>query len=136
MNAALRELVRRRAGSRCEYCRLPQELDDFRFEIDHVIASKHDGPTTEDNLALSCFFCNSRKGSNIAGVDPSSGAILPLFNPRRDRWVDHFERRGPHIVGRTATGRATVHVLCMNDPRRVIHRRELLRGGQLNTEEA
>jgi hypothetical protein len=133
MDVALRDLVWRRADARCEYCRLPQALDDFRFEIDHIIASKHGGPTSADNLALSCFFCNSRKGPNIAGIDPTTGAILPLFNPRQDQWAEHFEYRGAHILGRTPTGRATVIVLCMNDRQRLAHRQRLLRGGQLHT---
>jgi hypothetical protein len=46
--------------------------------------------------------------------DPESGALVRLFHPRRDRWEEHFERNGVVIVGRTATGRATVALLKMN----------------------
>jgi HNH endonuclease len=35
---------------------MPQEFDDAPFEIDHIIARKHDGPTVASNLTLSCFF--------------------------------------------------------------------------------
>jgi hypothetical protein len=76
-------------------------------------------------LALACHRCNLRKGPNLTGIDPITGEIVPLFDPRRDRWLDHFRFRGPVIEGVTAVGRATIKVLSMNDARR-IERRELL----------
>lgn len=82
MNAALTRLVWRRAGGACEYCRMPQDYDDTPFEIDQVIAKKHGGATARRNLSLSCFFCNSFKGSDIAGLDPRTGKLTALFNPR------------------------------------------------------
>ena len=66
MNAALIRLVRQRAGHCCEYCWMPQEFDPTPFEIDHIIAEKHKGPTVAGNLCLSCFYCNSFKGSDIS----------------------------------------------------------------------
>jgi hypothetical protein len=39
MDRALRELVWRRAGNCCEYCRMPRRFDDTTFEIDHVHAA-------------------------------------------------------------------------------------------------
>lgn len=56
MEGALVRLVRKRAYDRCEYCQMAQEFDDTPFEIDHIIARKHDGPTVARNLALSCFW--------------------------------------------------------------------------------
>ena len=56
---------------------------------------------------------------------------MPLFNPRRERWAEHFLFRGARIIGITPTGRATVHVLAMNDTRRLELRSELLARGQL-----
>ena len=41
-------------------------------------------------------------------------ALVRLFNPRLDKWEEHFERNGVLIVGRTAVGRATVGLLKMN----------------------
>jgi 5-methylcytosine-specific restriction endonuclease McrA len=58
MDAALDRRVRQRAGGRCEYCRLPQAGTQVPFEIDHIIARKHRGPTTAGNLAVSCYYCN------------------------------------------------------------------------------
>jgi HNH endonuclease len=115
MNQALVTLVWQRARECCEYCRLPQAHSIIPFEIDHVIAKKHRGPTAADNLALACFYCNSAKGPNIAGIDPETDKLAGLFNPRRQVWSRHFRWIGPRLIGRTRTGRATIAVLCLND---------------------
>jgi HNH endonuclease len=111
MDEELRQLIWERAGSRCEYCHLHQDYSRLRFEIDHILAKKHDGPTVPGNLALSCFYCNSFKGPNLAGRDPKSRKITPLFNRRRHKWECHFRWKGPELVGRTAIGRTTIAVL-------------------------
>jgi len=124
-----RELVRRvwrRAGDRCEYCLIPQFAFPLPFQIDHIFAQKHGGETVEGNLALACPHCNRFKGPNIAGVDPDTGELTRLFNPRHDRWADHFELRGPRFVGKTPVGRATIDVLAMNATGLVRIRLELL----------
>lgn len=129
MDARLRRKVFDRAGGRCEYCRLPQELDVLPFQVDHVQPIKHGGQTDPDNLAASCLACNARKGPNLAGIDPESGEIAPLYDPRRQRWAEHFQWDGPRLVGLTPTGRATVAVLAINAPPRVEHRRLLMAAG-------
>jgi 5-methylcytosine-specific restriction endonuclease McrA len=64
MDADLRELVRRRAASRCEYCLIHQDDDPFfRFHIEHVLPIKHGGLDDVENLALACRHCNLHKGS-------------------------------------------------------------------------
>ncbi|WP_437671996.1 HNH endonuclease [Sorangium sp. So ce131] len=129
MDAALAALVWQRANATCEYCLLPQAISSIPFEIDHVIAQKHGGPTETDNLALTCFYCNSYKGPNIAGVDPESGRIVRLYPPRKDPWNRHFRWEGSRLVGRTATGRATIAVLVLNHPDALALRAELIEEG-------
>jgi hypothetical protein len=68
MDAALERRVPRRAGDRCEYCHLPQAASDVPFEIDHIVARHHCGPTAASNLALSCAYCNAPKGPNLEEV--------------------------------------------------------------------
>ena len=133
MDAKTRKLVRRRAGDVCEYCRIPQKATPLiPFHVEHTIARQHGGRDHPDLLCLACDRCNAYKGPNLTSVDPDSGAIVPLFNPRRDVWTDHFLRRGGTIVGLTLTGRATVRLLNMNAPRRVQLREEWLdEGGSL-----
>ena len=99
------------------------------FQIDHIIARKHGGETIAANLALSCYFCNSYKGPNIASLDPDSGRLVRLFHPRKDRWTDHFAWDGPILVGQTAIARATILVLWMNHPLVVETRRLLIADG-------
>jgi 5-methylcytosine-specific restriction endonuclease McrA len=53
----LRDQVRQRAKSRCEYCQLPQTCTVLPHEIDHILAQKH-GQTSLENLRLACAQCN------------------------------------------------------------------------------
>lgn len=121
MERALEELVRRRAKGRCEYCQFPRPP----FHIEHVIARKHRGPTTEGNLALACIRCNFHKGPNLSGVDPETAQIARLFHPRTDFWNEHFRWDGTSLIGLTPTGRATVEVLEINQPLRIAARNRL-----------
>ena len=129
MDEALSALVWQRATAACEYCQLPQSLSSIPFEIDPIIARKHGGHTAADNLALSCFYCNSYKGPNIAGIDPRSGRITRLSHPRKDAWKSHFKWNGPILIGRTAVGRATIIVLAINHPDAVAVREALIEEG-------
>ena len=125
-----RKRVWERAGDRCEYCHLPQDCSVLPHEIDHIRAKKHHGPTTLLNTCLACAYCNASKGSNAAGFDPESGALVPLFNPRTDSWIEHFAWDGPVLRGLTVVARATIDVLKINSPERFEHRRLLLAAGQ------
>jgi hypothetical protein len=129
MERSLEGLVWRRAAGRCEYCQVSQTDDRLPFEIDHIIALKHRGRTRASNMCLACFACNNHKGPNVAGVDPKTNRIVPLFNPRRHKWRRHFRWDGPVLVGLTPIGRATVVVLEMNLDYRVAFRQELVEAG-------
>lgn len=128
--------VRRRAAGLCEYCRIPEAAFRRPFHIEHVIARQHGGATELDNLALACWVCNLKKGPNLTGIDPQSKRITRLFDPRKDRWADHFAfsvgtlvAAGIEIRGLTSVGRATVIVLGMNTEMRQMVRYELRREG-------
>src|SRR5678815_4531702 len=90
ISAALRREVRERAGERCEYCLLAESQAFFPHEPDHLISQRHGGKTVLANLALACFDCNRFKGSDIASIDVVTGRVVGLFNPRTQRWDDHF----------------------------------------------
>ena len=130
MDPALQHTVRRRAVGRCEYCRIHEDDDLIAFQIDHVFAVSHGGPTRANNLALACYFCNLFKGPNLSGIDPQAGRLVPLFHPRRQRWGRHFRWAGPRTVGRTESGRATVAALNMNNDARVALRATLIAAGR------
>jgi hypothetical protein len=131
MDAATRRIVRQRAQDRCEYCRLPQSSQPFvTFHIEHVRARVHGGTDDHHNLCVACDRCNAYKGTNLSGVDPETGQIERLFDPRHQEWSEHFELQGPYILGSTPTGRTTVSVLMMNEGRRVQLRAELIARGE------
>ena len=127
--AALRETVVERAGGRCEYCLHPQAVSFLTFEVEHIIARKHGGLTTESNLALACPYCNKAKGTDIASLDPDSGELAPLYNPRTQQWETHFQLNGSQIAALTAIGRVTINILRLNHPDRVSEREALIAAG-------
>jgi len=123
MKKAVRKDVRDRAHNRCEYCQLSQEYSPVaKLQMEHVRPRKHGGSDDVSNLALACIDCNLRKGSNLSGVDPVTGEIVELFDPRTQQWSSHFERSGARIVGLTDIGRATVDTLDLNSNDRLVVR--------------
>ncbi len=128
--APLRAFVRQRAASRCEYCLLHEEDALFPHQPDHIIAVKHRGETREENLAWACFLCNQLKGSDIASIDLETGRVVRLFNPRQDRWAEHFKLDGPLIVPLTPEGRVTEYLLALNHPEGLELREVLIPAGR------
>ncbi len=112
--ARLRRDVVHRAANRCEYCRLSQAGQEARFHLDHIIPEVRGGLTSSANLALACVSCSLRKGARQTVVDPATKASAKLFNPRLQRWDQHFVWKECRIEGKTPTGRATVEALKMN----------------------
>lgn len=131
MDRDFRELVRMRAGRCCEYCRFPEERAETPFHIDHIRPRQHGGTDAYDNTALACCHCNWYKGSNLTGIDPESGRIVKLFDPRQDRWNSHFCWRGAELIGLTPVGRATINVLQINHPEAVVARELLMQDGSI-----
>jgi HNH endonuclease len=127
--AALRQLVDQRAAGACEYCLIHQTFSIYSHEVDHVIASKHGGESAEDNLVLACMPCNRHKGSDLTSIDPITGVITPLFNPRTQIWLEHFQLEEGSILGLTAVGRTTIFLLRMNEINRVQLRQALAAQG-------
>lgn len=115
---ALRLEVIERAHKRCEYCHRPdnQDLNVYPHEIDHITARKHGGQTLAGNLAYACFDCNRFKGADLSSIDPHTGRVVQLFNPREQQWSRNF-RLLPDgtIIPRTAAGRATLQLLHLNN---------------------
>ena len=126
ISAALRQLVFERAEGRCEYCLLSQVVAVHKHEPDHIIPKQHDGETSADNLALACARCNRYKGYNIGSYDPDTGALVPFYNPRTQKWSGHFQLEEAIIQPLTAEGRVTVKMLHLNDPDRIEERERLI----------
>lgn len=109
--------VRAAAQNRCGYCLSPQHLVMARLEMEHIIPFALGGADEESNLWLACPICNSHKSDKIAAVDPDTGDMQRLFNPRTDSWWEHFvwAEDGLRIIGKTPIGRATVVALHLSD---------------------
>ena len=144
----VRLAVRLRARDACEYCLLPTTS---QFHVEYVIppvrwdAYAHgrlpavpplpgrQGPEHVDNFAWCCPFCNLAKQQRVT-FDVGQRTHR-LYDPRRDRWADHFAfARGYLIVaGIDGVGRATELALRFNatGPEAVLPiRQELLLAGR------
>jgi HNH endonuclease len=112
---ALRRQVEWDARDRCGYC-LCAAAFGVPMEFDHLVPTGRGGRTIRTNLWLACSRCNKAKSDRVRGRDPVTRKIVPLFNPRRDRWIDHFRwgDGGLRIEGITPIGRATERALGLN----------------------
>ena len=81
-------------------------------------------------MALACVFCNRYKGSDIASLIPESGELVRFFNPRINRWREHFRLNGVVIEPLTEIGEATVRILQMNHDDQILERQVLSRRGR------
>lgn len=112
----IKRLVIDRAGGRCEYCQCRADYTTETFPVEHIIPMSRGGATHLDNLALACSSCNGHKYNKIEAIDPATDEVVSLYNPRLQKWEEHFGwRKGyTHIIGLSPTGRATVELLQMN----------------------
>jgi HNH endonuclease len=114
---AIRQLVRKKANYLCEYCHSSEEASAAQFAIDHILPRSLSGGDEPDNLALACQRCNGYRYNFTTGVDLTTQNIVVLFNPREQKWAEHFiwSGDGLRILGKTAVGRATCNRLDLND---------------------
>ena len=115
--AALRERVATAAHFRCGYCQTARAIIGQPLHIEHIVPLAAGGQTSEDNLWLACPLCNGHKGTQTDALDPVTGERVPLFNPRKQNWHDHFawSDNGAIILGVTPIGRATIFALHLNN---------------------
>jgi hypothetical protein len=127
----LRERVSAQARHRCGYCLTAEAITGMPLVIDHLIPEALGGATEEDNLWLACSPCNLHKGDRITARDPLTEQWVPLFDPRRQVWAEHFRwtPTGDEIIGLTPTGRATVQAVRLNRPLLAHARRGWVRVG-------
>jgi HNH endonuclease len=125
VSAALRRLVATRADFLCEYCLVHEDDTVFGCEVDHIISEKHGGATEAGNLAYACAFCNRAKGSDIGSVVPGTGRFVRFFNPRTDRWAEHFLLDGMTIVPLSDLGEVTARILDFNNSDRLLERQTI-----------
>lgn len=136
ISSEVRQSVARRAKHICEYCLLAEEDAYFRHQVEHIISRKHGGSSELENLALACVFCNRYKGSDIASLKPETDELVRFYNPRVDRWSEHFRLNGVVIGSLTDIGEATVRILQMNHDDQILEREVLSRRRRYPSEAA
>jgi hypothetical protein len=129
----LRRLVAARAEHICEYCLIHEDDTFLGCEVDHIISVKHGGPTVADNLTYACAFCNRQKGSDIGSILWRTGEFIRFFNPRTDRWSQHFRLEGVVVQPQTGIGEVTTPILDLNHSDRLLERQTLLAVGRYPT---
>ncbi|MCP4353325.1 MAG: HNH endonuclease [Desulfobacterales bacterium] len=122
----LRRLVAKRSNYLCEYCLISEDDTHLGCEVDHIISLKHGGTNEQSNLAYACFFCNRYKGSDIGSVLSQSDRFVRFYNPRKDRWTDHFRLEGNLIMPLSEIGEVTVRILGFNSDDRIVEREYLI----------
>jgi HNH endonuclease len=131
----LRQTIAHRASLLCEYCLIAEADTFYGCEVDHIISLKHGGVSELNNLAYACALCNRSKGSDIGSIS-TTGEFTRFFNPRTDRWAEHYCLEQAAICPLTTVGEVTARVLGFNDSARLHEREEMIRFGKYPSEAA
>jgi hypothetical protein len=117
--------------SRCCYCLTSEANSGIPMTYDHVQPVSLGGDTTFENLCLACRSCNEFKSNLTESIDPLSGETISLFNPRKQKWSEHFvwSVDATKVEGITAVGRATITRLRMNNPVIIVARKRWVMSG-------
>jgi hypothetical protein len=128
ISAELRQTIADRAKQLCEYCLIAEAQTFYGCEVDHIISVKHGGSSEADNLAYACAPCNRAKGSDVGSI-ARTGEFIRFFNPRTDRWAEHFRLDGATIQPLTPIGEVTTRIFGFNETARLHEREEMIRFG-------
>lgn len=128
---ARRQRVASQARFQCGYCRTQETVSGIPLTLEHIFPKAQGGTDAEENLWLSCRLCNEAKGVLVEAIDPQTGQLAPLFNPRLQVWSEHlaWSNDGAYIIGLSASGRATVAALALNSDFRIRSRRIWVEAG-------
>lgn len=131
LSDSVRQQVRARAKHYCEYCLSHQDYIMGHLQIDHIQPIAKGGNDSISNLCLACELCNQYKWTKTEAQDPETGEDVKIFNPRQQKWIDHFawNSEGTQIIGLTAVGRATIAALQLNNSLAVIVRSNWVKAG-------
>jgi HNH endonuclease len=129
----LKNATIKRAKNCCEYCRISAIDSYYGFQVDHIISRKHGGKTILENLAYACPDCNRYKGSDLGTFIHDSLKLVRFFNPRIDKWDDHFETDSSGLItAKTDIATGTLKIFSINHPDRIIERQLLWQLGTLS----
>src|SRR5215470_12092804 len=72
------------------YCQTQEVVSGIPLTVEHITPKAKGGSDDNANLWLSCRLCNEKKGTLIEAMNPETGDLVSLFNPRTQTWADHF----------------------------------------------
>ena len=116
MKKPLRKRVKERAQYLCEYCLSPERFCPAYYEGDHITPVSEGGKNAFENFANACGGCNNNKSNATHAIDPLTGQLVPLYNPRIHNWEVHFCWNDTYtlMLGSSPIGRATIKKLKLN----------------------
>ncbi|MCB0062882.1 MAG: HNH endonuclease [Caldilineaceae bacterium] len=131
LSVELRKQLEEIDNGQCVYCQTRTDNSGQALTIDHIIPVAKGGENVFENLCRACRSCNEAKRDQIEAIDPLTGMLTSLYHPRLQQWDDHFgwSQTGIQLFGLTATGRATVVALDMNNELILFARRRWVTAG-------
>jgi 5-methylcytosine-specific restriction endonuclease McrA len=90
VSPTLRQRLNEQTRGHCGYCLTQEIVSGIPLTVEHILPISKGGRTVDENLWLSCRLCNEAKGVLTEAMDPESGTMIDLFNPRLQAWADHF----------------------------------------------
>jgi hypothetical protein len=123
--------IKKEFNWRCAYCQMPAIYLPQGLQKEQIVPLSVEGLDVPKNICPACPNCNSHKAKKVFAIDPRSGKKVKLFNPRKQKWLEHFgwDKFGTKVMGRTPIGRATVAGLKINLPDLVAWRSIIVRIG-------
>jgi hypothetical protein len=118
LSEALCARIEEADGGLCQYCLVSEVNSGMPLTYEHIKPRSKGGETSFENVCRACRPCNEFKTDATHALDPLTGELVPLFNPRAEAWSDHFAWSSDRtcIEGLSSVGRATVVALRMNRP--------------------
>jgi predicted HNH restriction endonuclease len=115
-NYKLKQFVTERAKGCCEYCMSQEKYASQSFSLDHIFPKILGGEDETDNLALACQGCNNFKFVKFRVLDKETNNEILLFNPRQNKWQEHFKWNSNFtvLIALTPIGQVTINELQLN----------------------
>jgi 5-methylcytosine-specific restriction endonuclease McrA len=77
-----RRQIAEEAKYRYGYCQTQEVVSGIPLTVEHMTPKAKGGSDDSANLWLSCRLHNEKKGIFIEAMDPETGDLVSLFNPR------------------------------------------------------
>ena len=118
LTSQLKQEVRLRAKSCCEYCHSQEKFATHSFSVEHIQPLSKGGDSNLDNLALSCQGCNNYKYNKTEGKDPITQSMVSLYHPRQQNWQEHLSWNQDYTL-------IILYIGCPNPPTRQVDKTQI-----------